>query len=143
MFAEKTIELLKQFIEERHGGKVLRASKELGIPNDTLNRWVTGQRDPSLSKLGPILDKILWQNAEPKTVGTFEVTFPAVVKGGEKSAKDYEELKERLRRTEAELAEKNIKIKQLEAVRDELKELIFAKNPTQLPEVIRENKSSA
>ena len=38
MFAEKTLELLQRFVEERHKGVTLHASKELGIPNDTLDK---------------------------------------------------------------------------------------------------------
>lgn len=81
MFAEKTLEILRRFVAEYHNGVTLHASKWLEVPNDTLDRWLKGQRDPGLSKIGPLIDKILWGHAEPEKIGVLEIQYPDV-KGG-------------------------------------------------------------
>ena len=76
MFAEKVHEILKQYVDERHGGNCFAAAKELGVPNDTLSRWYKRERDP-LAKIGPVMDKILMSYADPGEIRHIEVSFPA------------------------------------------------------------------
>lgn len=81
MFAEKTLEILRRFVSERHNGVTLHASKWLGVPNDTLDKWLKGQRDPGLSRIGPLIDKILWDHAEPEKIGVLEIKYPEMQGG--------------------------------------------------------------
>ncbi len=103
MFAEKTLELIQRFVDERHGGITLRASKELGISNDTLDKWLKKKRDPGLSKIGPLIDKILWGKSKPECIGTLEVTFPSPPTS-EKKSKDISDRDDRIKQLEAENA---------------------------------------
>lgn len=93
MFAEKTLEILRRFVAEYHNGVTLHASKWLGVPNDTLDRWLKGQRDPGLSKIGPLIDKILWGHSEPEKIGVLEIKYPEV-QGGADCAKYIERIKD-------------------------------------------------
>lgn len=114
MFAEKILELLKRYVVERHGGRVLRASTELGIPNDTFDKWLKGQREPGLFKLGPVMDKILQEYARPENIGVLNVSFPLSVKNKNESAlqRKIEELEKQL---EEVWAEKNRLLGMVEA----------------------------
>lgn len=104
MFAEKTLEILKRYVEERHGGTVLHASKDLGLPNDTLNRWLRNERDPGLSKIGPVIDKILQGYARPENIEDLNVSFPVIVQNKEESTlqKKVEELEKKFEKVVAE-----------------------------------------
>lgn len=117
MFAEKTLELLKRYVAERHEGKVLRASTELGVPNDTFDKWLKGQRDPGLFKLGPVLDKILQGYARPENIGVLNVSFPLIVQNEEESTLQgkVEELEKQLQDV---VAENNRLLGKLEAYKE-------------------------
>ncbi|MCB8572027.1 hypothetical protein LJE06_13050 [Bilophila wadsworthia] len=117
MFAEKTLEILKRYVAERHEGRVLRASTELGVPNDTFDKWLKGQRDPGLFKLGPVMDKILQGYARPENIEALNVSFPMIVQGKEESSlqKRVEELEKQL---EDAVAEKNRLLGKIDVYKD-------------------------
>ena len=48
---------LRRYVENVHKGNVASAKRELGL-GSTLDAWLNGTRTPSLSKLGPILEKM-------------------------------------------------------------------------------------
>lgn len=75
MFAEKTIEILKNYVKECHHDNVLAASKVLGLPNDTLSRWLKGEREPGIFRIGAAMDVILQTNSLPEKICTINITY--------------------------------------------------------------------
>ena len=58
-FIEQALDVLREYIDRRHGGVVSRAAKALGFKDPSLlNQWLGGTRVPSLSTLGPVLDQL-------------------------------------------------------------------------------------
>lgn len=58
-FIEQALDVLRDYIDRRHGGVVSRAAKALGFKDPSLlNQWLGGTRVPSLSTLGPVLDRL-------------------------------------------------------------------------------------
>lgn len=145
MFAEKTLEILRRYVQECHGGFVLRASKALGVPNDTLDRWVNGTRDPKLSKIGPLIDKILWEHSEPKKIGVLEVKFPEIQSAGKCSEAECRRLREELQTANERIADLEKELFASERLNRELKDMIDKRldKAQEMPAESRQNKSSA
>lgn len=58
MFAEKVLEIFRLHVESKHDNNMSSASRALGVHITTLEKWLKGTRDPGLSKIGPVMDKI-------------------------------------------------------------------------------------
>lgn len=97
MFAEKTIEILKNYVKECHHDNVLAASKALGLPNDTLSRWLKGEREPGIFRIGAAMDVLLQADALPEKIYTINVTYIPKDDAESKALRDeIKELKEAL-----------------------------------------------
>lgn len=143
MFAEKTMEILRRYVQECHEGKVLRASKALGVPNDTLDRWINGTRDPKLSKIGPLIDKILWGHSEPNKIGVLEIKFPEI-QGANCTKEECLRLQEELQAAKQRIEQLEKELFASERLNRELKDMInkqMDKIP-EMPAVSRQDKSS-
>lgn len=127
MFAEETLKILRDFVEVQHNGVTLHASKALGIPNDTLNRWLKGERDPGLSKIGPVIDKILWNHAKPEKIGVLDIKFPEVRGGATYSKADCEQLHQSLEKANNRIAELERKLIAAEAIANKLEDMMNKK----------------
>lgn len=57
-FFNDSMEILKKYINEEHGGNISSASESLGMTGDTLYKWIKEKRTPKLEAIGPILDKL-------------------------------------------------------------------------------------
>ena len=56
-FNEKVMDALREYVENRHNGKINAASRALGLKDPSiLSQWLNGKRVPSLSAIGPALD---------------------------------------------------------------------------------------
>lgn len=142
MFTEKTLEILRRYVAERYSGVTLHASKALGLPNDTLNRWIKGERDPGLSKIGPVMDKILWEYASPEKIDKIEVKFPALVPNDDVSQEEIDELKKKLETAKEKIKEQEEELAGLRRIEKKYDELID-KMMLKQPEEPRQNKSCA
>lgn len=141
MFAEKTLEILRQFVETQHKGVTLQASKALGLPNDTLNRWLKGERDPSLSKIGPVMDKILWLYSDPEKIERIDIKFPEPTLP--RSCKnEIDQLKTELETVKKQLQQKEDELAGLRLIEKKYDALI-EKVISREPDVLRKNKSCA
>ncbi len=143
MFAEETLKILRDFVEKQHGGVTLHASKALGIPNDTLNRWIKGERDPSLSKIGPVMDKILWNHALPEKIGVLEIKFPEVKNAAPCSEAEYQRLRQELENERKRTAELEKKLIAAEAIGEKLEEMMNKQLGMNKPDEPRQNKNGA
>lgn len=143
MFAEETLKILRDFVEVQHNGVTLHASKALGIPNDTLNRWLKGERDPSLSKIGPVIDKILWNHAKPEKIGVLDIKFPEVRGEGTYSRAECARLEQDLENAKKRIAELERKLIAAEAIAEKLEDMMDKKILTQKPDTDRQNKNFA
>lgn len=125
MFAEKTLEVLRRYVDEQHGGVNLRAAKALGIPNDTLDKWLKGQRDPKLFKLGPLIDKILWNHALPEKICVLEIKFPEVKDDGTSCSKtECQRLRQDLDNANNKIVELERKLIASEAIAEKLEAMM-------------------
>lgn len=88
MFAEKTIEILKNYVKECHQDNVLAASKALGIPNDTLSRWLKGEREPGIFRIGGAMDVILQSDALPEKICNIHITYTPKDDAGNQALRD-------------------------------------------------------
>ena len=136
MFAEETLKILRDFVEVQHNGITLHASKALGIPNDTLNRWLKGERDPGLSKIGPVIDKILWNHATPEKIGVLDIKFPEMRSDGSYSKAECEQLQQDLKNANDKIAELERKLIAAEAIANKLEDMMNKKIQTQTPKDI-------
>ncbi len=58
-FNEKVMDVLRDYVSQRHNGKINAASRALGLKDPSiLSQWLNGKRVPSLSAIGPALDII-------------------------------------------------------------------------------------
>lgn len=56
-FNEKVMDTLREYVFQRHNGKINAASRALGLKDPSiLSQWLSGKRVPSLSAIGPALD---------------------------------------------------------------------------------------
>lgn len=145
MFAEKVLSILREYVETVHNGTVLHASKALGIPNDTLDRWLKGSRDPGLSKIGPVMDKILCSHVMPNKNGALEIKYH-----GERSDEDCiqsecDELRKELAKAYVHIDELKNKLIACEAVRDSFDAIIREQLSivASMPNKVRQDKSCA
>lgn len=57
-FYEDALAAIKKAVQEQFEGNVARASREWGVENDNLNKWLKKSRVPTLDKISPILARI-------------------------------------------------------------------------------------
>lgn len=65
MYAEKSIQIVKDYIERIYNGNMSAAAAFFGVNVHTLRRWVLGERAPSTVELGKALDAIGAKVLEP------------------------------------------------------------------------------
>lgn len=111
------------------------------MPNDTLNRWVRGERDPGLSKIGPVIDKILWNYAKPEKIGVLEVRFPEAVEDASGSTKECQRLREELETAKKKIAELEKKLIAAEAIGGKLEEMMNRRLTITTPDEFRKKKA--
>lgn len=52
------IDGIREYVKIEHGGVIESAKRALGMEGSLLNKWIKEERKPSLSKIGPILEKL-------------------------------------------------------------------------------------
>ena len=57
-FYNSALNAVRTYVEREHNGVVSHAKTALGMTSDTLDKWLRGERKPSLSKLAPILEQL-------------------------------------------------------------------------------------
>ena len=75
-FYLSALEVLKEAVSRDFDGKNLRAEKAWGLANGQLSKWFNGTRNPTLTKLAPVLDRLDVTLSLPST-NTFEKNAPA------------------------------------------------------------------
>lgn len=57
-FANQALELLRKCVEEKHNGSMKDAAAFYDLNYQTVRSWLLGNRNPSITKLTPFLDKV-------------------------------------------------------------------------------------
>lgn len=123
MFAESVMAILRKYVTERHGGVCARASKSLGIANDSLSRWLSGQRSP-LEKIGAAIDAIIAECPEYVEGRSFMTSTSSV-----QNISEVASLKRKIAELEGRLA-------QSEKMNDKLLKMLSAREPQKTQETM-------
>lgn len=114
MFAEKTLELLLNYVNNCHEGNVLSASKALDVPNDTLSRWIKGEREPGLFRIGKIIDEIILNTGiTPQNISTITITYTPTSKSNETHKEEIDHLRSDIQQKDGEIKSLNKTLKML------------------------------
>ncbi len=65
MYAEKSIQIVRDYIEREYNGNMSAAAAFFGINVHTMRRWMLGERSPSITEIGKALDAIGVKVLEP------------------------------------------------------------------------------
>lgn len=57
-FIKSAVELLREYVSDQFHGNISEASRSVGISEQTVYKWLKGERIPSFSKISPFLEHI-------------------------------------------------------------------------------------
>jgi len=57
-FIKSAVELLRDYVQSQFNGNISEASRSVGISEQTVYKWLKGERIPSFSKIAPFLEYV-------------------------------------------------------------------------------------